>query len=29
MESLLHTDEVRSGRTTAATKVLAKKLHNF
>jgi hypothetical protein len=29
MESLLHAEEVRSGRTTNGTKVLAKKGHNF
>ena len=29
MESLLHADDVRSGRTTEATKVLAEKVLNF
>jgi hypothetical protein len=29
MESLLHADEVCSGRTTDATTVPAKKVHNF
>jgi hypothetical protein len=29
MKSLLHADEVRSGRTIDATKVPAKKVHNF
>jgi hypothetical protein len=29
MESLLHADEVRSGRTTDLTAQLAEKVHNF
>jgi len=29
MESLLHPDDVRSGRTTAATAVPAEKVHGF
>jgi hypothetical protein len=29
MESLVHADDVRSGRTTDATKVPAEKVHNF
>jgi hypothetical protein len=29
MESLLHADDVRSGRTTDATRVPAEKVHNF
>jgi len=29
MESLLHADDVRSGRTTDATKVLSEKGNNF
>jgi len=29
MESLLHADDVRSGRTTDSTVVPAEKVHNF
>jgi len=29
MESLLHADDVRSGRTTDTTKVPVEKVHNF
>jgi hypothetical protein len=29
VESLLHTDDVRSGRTTDATILPAEKVHNF
>jgi hypothetical protein len=29
VETLLHADDVRSGRTTDATKVPSKKIHNF
>jgi hypothetical protein len=29
VESVLHADDVRSGRTTAASKVPAEKVHNF